>query len=105
MSRRRIWLFWGAMDTIYLIWYASNSFLNNRIPYLSDVISASNVLRAHGDVQIVMFVGALVLQASIFASCAMFFLRKKVLKNPLLILRGDSNATVSHFDENIAGCT
>ena len=80
MSHRRIWLFWGAMDAIYLIWYSSNSFLNNRTPYLSDVISASDVLREHSDVQIVMFMGALVLQASIFASCAMFFLQKKSVR-------------------------
>ena len=80
MNRRRIWLLWGAMDAIYLIWYSSNSFLNNRIPYLSDVISASDVLREHSDVQIVMFMGALVLQASIFASCAMFFLQKKSVR-------------------------
>lgn len=77
MNRRRIWLLWGAMDAIYLIWYSINSFLNNRIPYLSDVVNASAILQEHSVVQLYMFVLALILQVSIFASCAMFFLQKR----------------------------
>ena len=77
MSRRRIWLLWGAMDAIYLIWYSINSFLNNRIPYLSDVVNASAILQEHSVVQLYMFVLALILHVSIFASCAMFFLQKR----------------------------
>jgi hypothetical protein len=80
MSRRRIWLVWGAMDAIYLIWYSTNSFLNNRIPYLSDVINASAILQEHSVVQMYMFVLALVLQVSILASCALFFLQKKSVR-------------------------
>lgn len=68
----------GAMDAIYLIWYSINSFLNNRIPYLSDVVNASAILQEHSVVQQYMFVLALVLQLSIFASCAMFLLKKTV---------------------------
>ena len=79
MSRRRIWLLWGAMDAIYLIWYSINSFLNNRIPYLSDVVNASAILQEHSVVQQYMFVLALVLQLSVFASCAMFLLQKKTV--------------------------
>lgn len=77
MILRKIWLLWGVMDAIYLIWYSSNSFLNNRIPYLSDVVNASALLQEHSVVQQYMFVLALVLHVSIFASCAMFLLQKK----------------------------
>lgn len=77
MSRRRIWLLWGAMDAIYLIWYSINSFLNNRIPYLTDVVNASTVLQEHSVVQLYMFALALILHVSIFASCAMFFFQKR----------------------------
>jgi len=79
MSRRRVWLLWGAMDAIYLIWYSINSLLNNRIPYLSDVVNASVLLQEHSVVQLYMFVLALVLHVSIFVSCAMFFLQKKTV--------------------------
>lgn len=77
MILRKIWLLWGVMDAIYLIWYSINSFLNNRIPYLSDVVNASALLQEHSVVQQYMFVLALVLHVSIFASCAMFLLQKK----------------------------
>ena len=80
MSRRRIWLLWGAMDAIYLALYSTDSFLNNRTPYLSDVISAAYILQHHSDVQMVMFMGALVLQVSIFVSCTMFFLQRKSVR-------------------------
>ncbi|SDT59260.1 hypothetical protein SAMN04490182_5641 [Pseudomonas cedrina] len=68
------------MDAIYLIWYSINSFFNNRIPYLNDLISASQVLQEHSAVQVYFFVFALVLHVSLFASCAMFFLQKNSVR-------------------------
>lgn len=80
MSSRNIWLLWGTMDALYLIWYFTNSVLNRRVPYLTDVVSALDILQSQGALQFYMFILFVVLQVSIFASCVMFFLNRRSVR-------------------------
>ncbi|MCK3846063.1 MULTISPECIES: hypothetical protein [Pseudomonas] len=80
MTRKHVFWFWGAMDALYLIRYAVTSAMEGRIPYLSDIESASWVLREHSVVQLYMFGFAMLLQVSIVLSCLLFFLGREQVR-------------------------
>lgn len=73
MTRNHVFWFWGAMDAIYIARYVIASAMEGRVPYFSDVKNALWLLREHSVVQVYAFVFVMLLQASIVASCVLFF--------------------------------
>jgi hypothetical protein len=80
MTRKQVFWFWGAMDAIFLARYAVTSAMAGRVPYLSDIESASWLLHEHSVLQLYMFALAMLLQASIVLSCLLFCLGRESVK-------------------------
>lgn len=72
-GRRVVWWTWGGMDALYITWFIVDSFRIGKVPYLTDTVSALELLRDQGAVQIVTVAASFVLQLSIFISCILFF--------------------------------
>ena len=80
MTRKQVYWFWGAMDAFFLARYAVTSVMGGRVPYLSDVESASWLLREHSVLQLYLFGFAMLLQVSIVISCLLFFFGREAVK-------------------------
>lgn len=71
-GRQVVWWIWGGMDALYITWFIIDGFRKGKVPYLTDAISALELLRDQDVVQMVMVSANFVLQLSIFISCILF---------------------------------
>ncbi|XGI81001.1 hypothetical protein ACED16_04435 [Enterobacter hormaechei] len=81
--KNKLWYFWGCMDVLALFLYSVNSFRQDRIPFISDIIAftgTSDVASGGGYSFIVtlFFIFDLLLLLSLFVSVWLFFKRKDV---------------------------
>ena len=79
--KSKLWYFWGCMDVLALLLYSVNSFRQDRIPFISDLIAftgTSDVVSGGGYNFIVtlFFIFDLLLLLSLFVSAWLFFKRK-----------------------------
>jgi len=80
--KKRVYLFWGFLDVIYLVWFCFGSIANGRIPYISDVGSAIEAVMSHGSI---------VVAGSVFLS---FLLQLSIIASGLLLLLQHPKAKV-----------
>ncbi|HII4350118.1 TPA: hypothetical protein ACY4O8_001022 [Enterobacter cloacae] len=81
--KSKLWYFWGCMDVLALLLYSVNSLRQDRIPFISDLITftaTSDVVSGGGYKFIVtlFFIFDFLLLLSLFVSAWIFFKRKDV---------------------------
>lgn len=83
LRRKSVFIFWGVLDAVFLIWYAFGSFQSGKIPYYTDLLSTIDILSVHGgSLATVMASMSWLLQASIIVSMVMLLtgnLKVKIL--------------------------
>jgi hypothetical protein len=75
-----IYLAWGALDAFYIAWYCINSWMGERVPYLSDFSSSITLFEQQGGSNAATALLSWLLQLSIILSCLMFVLRARGVK-------------------------
>lgn len=71
-QRKTVFLFWGILDAVYVLWYAFESYQGGKVPYYTDLLSTIDILSVHGGaVATVMTLMSWLLQVSIIASAVM----------------------------------
>lgn len=73
MNKSWIYLFWGAVDLVYVVRFCHASFSAGRIPLLSDILSIGPLLEDHGFVVVVFVWLGIILHLSIIMSMILFF--------------------------------
>lgn len=83
LRRKSVFIFWGVLDAVFVIWYAFESFQGGKIPYYTDLLSTIDILSVHGgSLATVMASMSWLLQASIIVSMIMLLtgnLKVKIL--------------------------
>lgn len=83
LRRKSVFIFWGVLDAVFVIWYAFGSFQGGKIPYYTDLLSTIEILSVHGgSLATVMASMSWLLQASIIVSMIMLLtgnLKVKIL--------------------------
>ena len=79
-KRSKIFFMWGVFDAFYVAWYCINSWLGERIPYISDFSSSAMLLEQQGGVNFALALASWLLQLSVILSCLMFLLRARNVK-------------------------
>jgi len=73
MHFRRVCLFWGAMDILYLAIYIGQNIIQRRIPFLADINNFRALYSEHGEGVwlMVVFILSMILTLSIVFSAAL----------------------------------
>ncbi|UNC49866.1 hypothetical protein [Enterobacter huaxiensis] len=79
--KSKLWYFWGGMDILAILFYCVNAGLQNRIPFISDIMAFSGLANTvsgggYSGLVMVFFIFDLLLLLSLFASAWFFFKRK-----------------------------
>ncbi|WP_422510199.1 hypothetical protein [Stenotrophomonas sp. GZD-301] len=69
---------WGCMDAAQIIIYLASALRHGRLPYLDDMRGSIAVLDSHGWTALPFLAPSWVLQASLFASCALLLCRSRL---------------------------
>ncbi len=70
--KQTVFLFWGILDAIYVLWYVFESYQDGKVPYYTDLLSTIDNLTVHGGaVATAMALLSWLLQVSIIASAVM----------------------------------
>lgn len=69
---------WGCMDAAQILIYIVSALRQGRIPYLHDMSGSVAVLDSHGWTALMVLAPSWVLQASLFASCALLLWRSRL---------------------------
>ncbi|AKA22527.1 hypothetical protein [Pseudomonas chlororaphis] len=77
LSQPRVWLLWGALDALYLLWYVISSVRLGKVPFWGDLVATADVLKDHGTVSLVLVTINWVLQLSIVVSALLFLFQRK----------------------------
>ena len=74
-KRKIVFLCWGVLDVIYVLWYSFGSIQRGSIPFYTDLLSMIEVLSVHGGVVTCIFAILFwLLQVSIIASAIMLLI-------------------------------
>jgi len=75
LRKKVVFLFWGVLDAIYVVWYVFKSFQSGKVAYYTDFLSTVDVLILHGGVlAILMALISWLLQISIIVSAVMLLI-------------------------------
>lgn len=79
--KSKLWYFWGGMDILAILFYCVNAGLQNRIPFISDIMAFSRLANTvsgggYSGLVMVFYIFDLLLLLSLFASAWFFFKRK-----------------------------
>ncbi|MCC7633279.1 hypothetical protein [Stenotrophomonas rhizophila] len=69
---------WGRMDAAQILIYVASALRHDRTPYLHDIAGSIAVLDSHGWMALTFLAPSWVLQASLFASCALLLWRSRL---------------------------
>ncbi|MFW0757278.1 hypothetical protein ACN1C3_21510 [Pseudomonas sp. H11T01] len=75
-----VWWIWGILDALSVAWYVVSSVRHNRVPYLTDMFDAFELLQDQGPVQAVIVAVSWALQLSIIVSALLFLTRRSEAK-------------------------
>ncbi|PKH22381.1 hypothetical protein CIG19_13850 [Enterobacterales bacterium CwR94] len=77
LSCKRICIFWGLMDLLYLIDFSYIKISSGRIPFYSDIVLFNQMYAAYGEslLALAAFALSLLLSASVFLSAILFFIQ------------------------------
>lgn len=75
---RKIFLFWGGLDLILVVFYIQGSFRQDKVPYVTDVLSIVRLLKDFDFFVMALILIGCLLHFSIILSSAAFLLKYRV---------------------------